>query len=255
MRRLYKYRAINNFTEQIIRDNKLYFANAEELNDPFDCRPVMTFTGIEEDYIQYLNNYHRREGSPKLSKAEQDKVRRNCRAIYDALEVANKELIQNCGVCSMSELNNCTMMYSHYADSHCGLCLEFSIPEDNNIGELRPVDYMDTFPEINQRDLPNALDPQTDASVIEVWAEKLFTRTYFSKASAWAYERECRWLRRSPGLVEVPSNLLTGAILGCRISQGDEKSVLKMLEHRASHVNVYKAIGNYTAYEMQIAPV
>ncbi len=254
-RKLYKYRAINSFTEEIIRDNKLYFANAKELNDPFDCRPVMTFSGIEEEYIEYLNDYHRHNGSPKLTNAEQYKVRQSCRALYDALEVANEQLTQNCGVCSMSELNNITMMYSHYADSHRGLCLEFTVPEDNDIGELKPVEYLDTFPEINQKDLPNAFDPQTDDAVVGAWAEKLYTRTYFSKASTWAYEREWRWFRRSPGLVEVPTNFLTGAILGCRISHEDKRSVLKMLEHRASNVNVYKAIENRAAYEMKIAPL
>ncbi len=254
-RRLYKYRAFNSFTEQIICENKLYFANAEELNDPHDCKPVMTFTGIEEDYIEYLNDCRRRNGLPALSQAQQAEVRQNCQGLHDALEIANKEVVRNCGICSMSELNNSTMMFSHYAASHSGLCLEFCIPEDNDIGELRPVAYMDAFPEIHQRDLPNAFDPQTNDSVIEACAEKFFSQTYFSKASPWAYEREWRWFRRSSGLVEFPANVLTGVILGCRMSQDDEKAVIKMLEERTPDVMVCKATESRADYELEITPL
>lgn len=251
---LYKYKAFNEHAKSIIRDSQIYFANAIELNDPFDCRLAMSFSGIEHDYLEYMRT-NLREKRRELLPLDEERLHKSLKGLHTALDTARQEIVEKSGVFSMSEMNDSTIMYSHYADSHRGLCFEFTIPENNNVGILRAVDYMDAFPELNQRELPNAFDPETDASTIEMWGEKLFSLTYFSKASSWAYEREWRWLRRSPGVVAIPRQTLTGIILGCRMTAQDETSVYQLLDGREQCVSVYRATDRPNSYGMRIASV
>src|SRR3546814_4067144 len=94
------------------------------------------------------------------------------------------------GILSLAERWNCPLMWSHYAQQHEGVCLEFSTPE-NVARNLLRVRY--------------GADRSIPLSELYAWKvehnadarERVLNLAFLSKAQAWEYEREWRILSRS----------------------------------------------------------
>jgi hypothetical protein len=99
---------------------------------------------------------------------------------YRKLEVNhNQRMEDSCFVLCMSARRKHSLMWSHYADGHKGLCIHFStrvIP----IAGACAVEY--------QRKYPVAMFPAEEQSS----AEDLFFKSVLTKSWQWSYEREFR---------------------------------------------------------------
>ena len=74
-------------------------------------------------------------------------------------------------------------MWSHYADSHKGVCLEFSGGPDSPFSKASPVTYQLQYPA---------------GSIVATPRERLAELTSLTKALPWAYEEEWRMLHELP---------------------------------------------------------
>ena len=100
-------------------------------------------------------------------------------------------------------------MWSHYAGSFKGLCLEFSVRNELFCGAL-PVDYLDTYP------LFSVAATDEDANL----------RPLLTKSVAWSYENEFRLIASeqplvltgvptaNQGFLPLPERALTSVIVG-----------------------------------------
>jgi hypothetical protein len=79
-------------------------------------------------------------------------------------------------------------MWSHYADSGRGFCIEFCT-DTELFAKANPVRYVDSFPEINLAEY--LAEGQSD-----------FIRFFQTKSSYWAYEKEWRVLKKD-GIAHV----------------------------------------------------
>jgi hypothetical protein len=70
-----------------------------------------------------------------------------------------------------------------------------------------------------------------------------YQRLVLVKAADWSYEREMRMIdyRNPPGFRQFPPNMLTGVILGCRISGDDEAFIRDLLAKRNPKIGVFRA--------------
>jgi hypothetical protein len=103
------------------------------------------------------------------------------------------------GICCFSELENNTLMFSHYADSHMGCCIGFNKSGDI-LEPARPVKYSDRIPTVSAF----ALDSNEFVDVI-----------LFTKSTRWEYEREWHMVYR-PGLVQLKARTITSVTFGTR---------------------------------------
>lgn len=75
-----------------------------------------------------------------------------------------------------------------------------------------------------------------------------------TKASAWAHERESRALHE-PGPRVHPENMLSGVILGARISKDDERWVRAMLEEGGlGGIDILRIRPGDTSFELSVVP-
>src|SRR5690349_14008365 len=153
LKQLYKYRPIFNqeksqiisiderarFLLDILIRNKLYFSNPLELNDPHELRPSFSLGNIRNifyrkkfiDYVYEIisNDY------PHLTKEQfaaaisehKDLVSQRFGQRYTARFRQHFSTGQR--ICSFSATPSNPLLWSHYADSHRGVCLIF---EANN---------------------------------------------------------------------------------------------------------------------------
>lgn len=201
---LYKYREDNEYTEKIIIDKVLWFEHPNKFNDPFDC--WMNIQSVDYEGISNI-----------IAGAQMPNVLRNlCK---QGMPLYTKEMHKNgidevfnrMGICCFSKNCNQILMWSHYADYHKGICLQFDILKDPSFFNVSlPVTYVDVMPEFHYpTDFINMLD-----------------KTIKPKSNLWEYEEEVRVVKTNKEIKEnngqtfrFHPEALTKVIFGCKATQ------------------------------------
>ena len=252
----YKYRSIGNdqvnFTKDILTKNELYWASPLSFNDPFDCAPVHVLAG---SYLKRKLAIRRiiRDKMPRLSKQDVKArttaaMRRSPKDIERMMSESQAALMENTGVCCLSAIPDNILMWSHYADSHRGICLRFT-PEVKKLAQPKaddlhfelsfPVKYSDTRPKIDilWRDRPDLLE-----------------KMLLTKADFWSYEHEWRMFdsNSGPGTHKFPPSCLDAVIFGARSTSDDREMILEWLKGRKEPVKLYEAKFNEKLFRLDI---
>ena len=137
------------------------------------------------------------------------------------------------GVLSLSGVRDEILLWSHYADCHQGLCLEFHVEAGSTpfgsslLTSAQPVDYLEDYPEVGLY--------ETDELV---WTRAIL----MTKAEQWQYENEYRCIDpKGGGLRSFPEDQLAAVLLGCQMSDADRTEVLSWVEQRKRPLVVYQA--------------
>jgi hypothetical protein len=207
--RYFKFRSIDKHLIESLVNSRLYFAKPNALNDPFDCsleleksisRAASSATGKRKDFL--------------------DKV------LDTPFPRDWKRLLENIGVCSFSLNLNETVLWSHYADEHKGLCLLYRFPESflldkqNEVLGVDKVKYADDA-------LTDWLKTNAPLEMGNFTSELL--KIYLTaKSNAWQYENEARIIRLEHGLFDIPSGLLEQVCFGLRTPRADIELITKL---------------------------
>jgi hypothetical protein len=141
MMKLYKFKSLANIEHviDIIKNQQLYAAPFMALNDPM------------EGSFQYDINAVTRESIEKM--------------------LTKKQQIN---ICSFSKEYTNPLLWAHYAENFSGVCFEVEINPATIDGDLKEIEYEDSFPHIAE---PSYVDPQHVLS---------------RKVKSWKYEKETR---------------------------------------------------------------
>lgn len=173
---LFKFYGINRYSLSSLIRRHVWLAARESLNDPFEMRVFHPTRESDERLMTILAAGWRKMGQD-LSKPE---VRDRYDAFKQAMLKAGDE-IQNCGIFSMSSSPYELLMWSHYADQHKGICVQYARTKNNDLGEALRVDYSDEV-------APFLKLVQDGGSIGHAGAEILKR-----KSRCWQYEREWRY--------------------------------------------------------------
>lgn len=253
--RFYRYRSLADgkaeFVERTVHYGEIYFPKPSSFNDPFDCRPSFSFEATKAEMTAYYrglvkkyNSDLNREGRRREARntiGDWERSPRNPKTLRYVTELHTKQITENIGVLCLSEVHNDILMWSHYADSHRGVCLEFDGYFDV-FANAQKVDYPPTRPRIN----PFRQNP------IEMMEAALLT-----KAEHWKYEREWRIVQYTsgPGIKYFPPESLTGIILGAQISDIDTERVMGWAQSRVHPIRVLKASADDTSFLLNFEEV
>ncbi len=240
--KLYKYRGVNDYTQAIFKRNELYFAAPSQFNDPFDSAFQVIVEGpANQKVFEALAFELVKKKLPEFSMKEKlDAAQQIGAALIQtkaeearliSIEKLAKDTNDKVRILSLSEKNDDILMWSHYADSHKGICLEFDTSPASFLNDAQPVTYDDTFPALNLLDIVVDEDLRKTAP----WL--------LTKARQWEYEREWRVLDfdGGSGVKSFPPTCLTGVILGCRITDEDRERVLSWILARGGGIAVSQA--------------
>lgn len=228
---LYKFRSLagsaERYVQRILQNQELYFAKPTEFNDPFDCLPVISLQSTPTEFEAYLDGFFQRR-MPHISRKERrarvkEIVKGNSknpkwREMTDALTTSMKEAVNEAGIFSMAATCEHVLMWSHYADSHKGVCLRFRAKASTPFfGRAQPVTYQETRPVINL--------------ITDTPAEQA-GKALLTKADFWSYEEEWRIVEHEsgPGIHVFPSGLLDGVIFGARVTKRDRERILEWIK-------------------------
>jgi len=159
---LYRYRSLRTECDRqrianLLRHEHIYFARLDQLNDPFESRFQHLTEAPRCKKIRWFAEYLCRQ-KPGMTLAEAEatvrrdlplermaKVERENRLRIDAL-------LARAGVLCFSEVCGDIKMWSHYSDSHSGICIGFRARTEEHLKfyeEVHRVKYTDTPPYVN----------------------------------------------------------------------------------------------------------
>jgi len=134
-------------------------------------------------------------------------------------------------------------MWSHYAENHQGICLEFRTDNNSLFILAQEVIYRSEYP----RWVPQNL--------FEIAREMILT-----KAEDWSYEREFRLIARPEvdetnllklygEYLRIPPQALASVIVGC---QGDFEAVCRIVNERMPGLPVKRVVRTPNHYSLTI---
>jgi hypothetical protein len=225
--KLFKYRKIDIKSVQCLAFNVIWCASPQSFNDPYDCAYRVDLNGMtiaeKEDFIRKMARRIRPYDNPNFGKVY---PRQNFQTHEEmSMQIVEETISQVWGVCSFSaDPKNCPSnitMWGHYADSHKGMCLEFSTAE-GCFSRAREVIYGDEIPAINREKFIEGDDEEH---------KKAFLRKYVK----WKDEEEWRYLHPDASIqYSYLPKQLTGIYFGARVTDDDAELVRRVMGRNAT---------------------
>lgn len=225
---IYKYMPFSEERLKAMRENQLWMSLPETFNDPFDCDHPIKTDMSHEDSLDVIAKIGSRDVGELLEHTELTKT-----LIKNHVADYFRGKLRNVGVCCFSRCWNSVAMWSHYADSHRGICLGYDAGDLDGY-EFEPVVYQDYPPNIHAKDI--AFNFNTAVS-----------QYVFTKKLEWDREEEMRLVRLlgGKGLVNSPMSL-DSVIFGLRTSLENEAKIKVMLKNRGvSFFKINKKEGTF----------
>ena len=193
---LYNYTPININTIKSILNEQLWLSHTNSFNDPVDPS-IKQFKKYKEDY-----NY-----------------------LLDSIKVG-----------CLTTKNDNTLMWSHYADKHIGICIEYDIgkiyEKDNLI--INKVNY--NIPIITNKSI-------VDNEILEIDNIKRLIELFSIKSEDWKYEKEYRILyydkeRKKDGiLIDCPIKSIS---FGTETSEDDKNLIYEIVKNKKGNQIEFK---------------
>jgi len=275
-RRFYKYRAFNSRTLSMLVSDQLYFADPISFNDPLDTRPTLEVDVDESTLKEILSKLNERRTRAEMRAAAkklqakgprtQDRIARlsshQARRLvqnieYDATHPeADPEYVKRAlrtgiedelvrrydsGIVSLSERDNCPLLWSHYGDQHRGICIGYSVREKESRKPAK-VEYGGSRL-IHASEVDSML--QNDAAA----REKVNSAVLLRKGKKWCYEREWRFIG-DQGLQDS-SLELEEIIFGCRFERMLELALLKIFKDRKRPVKFHRMRDEHGTFDLE----
>lgn len=271
----YKY-VTAGVAKTILTTRKLRWSSPIRFNDPFDVNEELPLNFNEAELNKELSeqlatlidegDFSKAVGHPGLAvllnaaklkepgarKKEAQEIRQKYEEVTSGqieslVELKEKwrQIVPKLRIFCLSEFNDITPMWQHYADEYKGVVLRFE--SVNGVGsffsQARKVEYQD-FP--------------IDISNVNTWASgllegeaalhELINKFQYIKATSWGYEEEWRIVRGDrAGETALFEDYdfdpceLTGIYFGTRCLDTDREEILSSLVDDLDHVELYEA--------------
>lgn len=197
-RYLYKYRDASALTESIFSSKEMWFSSPTKFNDPFDCN----LSEVDQHSAGDLETYYE---NMILGKPDEEVLRSigpDLKKLEEIVEKAKLVVLSRTGVLCLSRAFNNILMWSHYANNHKGLVIEFDLKADPEFF-LSPINISYTT-EYQPTDF--AANPHGS-----------ITSTISTKSSLWQYEGEVRIYKNGGvGLTAFHPNCIKRVLFGCK---------------------------------------
>lgn len=251
--KLYKYRSFGIRSLRVLIDNEIHYSDFATFNDPLDCKPIVDVADVdlcslERLYYRFVKRIGKR--SSNYAKSEIRGLRYSATdpeyTENSSVENENKSLLAQAitellykemrakRIFCLSAVWNSPLMWSHYADQHRGICIEY---DTTRVENLRAVDYEgEANCNVNALDLiRREFDGCIDAE------KRIYNACFLSKAQSWYYEQEWRDIQPigDNKCGRLHDYEITAVYLGLNCDRAVETAIVKLLNANPE-VEVYR---------------
>lgn len=243
----------------ILINNKIYYSKPRYFNDPFELDSViLKLSENEKEKIRKRTIDHLIKSGELFIAPENKEIITVCSEDdfhESAIEYHNRKsnLFNRCGFISLSRSNKKTLMWSHYSDSHRGVCLRYKCIDDsfysqNGSGRVIEVKYDD-------RIITKELNLVSNNFPV---FEKISR-----KACCWSYEGEFR-VFKVPSKQKADdtfgnhffnSQLVDAVYFGLKTCDDDKQKVINIIRSAKHKINLYQAIKHKTKLKIEFIKI
>ncbi|WMJ72235.1 DUF2971 domain-containing protein [Cytophagaceae bacterium ABcell3] len=215
----YSFRNCSKFLFQSLINDTLNLSSPTTFNDIFDC-PIIELMNNEDEVSKFIREAYlsgvkvacfvKNEKLPYPNENGDDLIRDDKKNERDEEEYLNE------------------LMWSHYADSHNGICIKYNFPSHvtttgndnkNYVAYFKDVEYTSDLKKYSQQNSINTKD------------------AFFVKGEAWKYENELRLLYYNPtnrdSHISLPiSNCIEAVYFSVKCSDKDKQTIKSILKDR-----------------------
>jgi hypothetical protein len=258
--RLYHYQPFRpEWLEATVLHDKVHCTGPRDFNDPWDCRPcydesVLDDPKVYDQHVLFFDRVDRKYFSSKTEEQRAQQLQRMrtdpafLRSLLRQMEGIDEAIHKEYRIFCLASKPDSIVMWSHYANKHRGVCLEFSTDAEEFSGAYRVI-YSERYPLFNLADD----DPANNLLPL------------VTKAAAWSYEEEYRVIAevhataRSDGSLHTHENFLTippsslkSVILGCEMGSSSRESVRDIVKRSGKAISVRQAVRIANHYTLTI---
>lgn len=220
-----------------------WFSNPTDFNDPFDCQIDLECREIPFD--EYMKHYVLAKYGETLKEGVMYEHSFPVDAIVDGHFTSSfrelmidfrkhvQEEVRRGGVLSLSGKFDNTTMWSHYADNHQGICIEYEPALFNGAQDIHKicskVNYMD------KKDI--------SFNIYELYAkcsnnqnknqfDKLLKELALTKSDDWKYEEEWRLFHKNKGIMRYSDLAIKGIYFGLNCGLEEKRAIRNILGNK-----------------------
>lgn len=245
---LYKYEKINVQTLRNLKNAQIYFNTPASFNDPFDCSVleasvILGDNEVVELYKRFLKSKNKLANTEinSVEDIPKDDIKQIHQASEKHLKAQQNKILTQTGCTCFSEINDNILLWSHYADGHKGICLEFdtSFPL---FAKVKDVKYSQRFPSMD----PIKMLFGSNDEISEEWLKPLCT-----KYECWGYEKEWRVFHEEPNIEYGYSvEALKSVYFGLSVSYTDLEIVCLTLLGQSKDIKFYRTHKDKSRYAL-----
>lgn len=226
-RRFFKYYAYNKYVLEMLINSEAWYAKPESYNDPFDGEFEIVEELTIDEYLKLFLNVNL--GDPKYaayrdiaaSEWGQNQPRDAINSVKTFLPI-----YKNIGSICLSQNSDSILMWSHYADQHKGLVVEFEISTDTPI-----------LPVVYEKEL-------TPRRIQDVYgcSQNGFIPVAFSKHTDWAYEEEWRIAVDRGNRIGPLPGTIRSILFGLRMAEETKRTIYGVTKEKYPNLSYKSAI-------------
>lgn len=237
-RTLYTYMPVDLLDERVrpvFEECKLWFSSPAYFNDPFDCK-IYPKVPSDEELAKYLA-LNAENATPQDYNVILEGIRRSP---GDIPKRAIDDIMNKSGVKCFTPNNANILMWSHYTNSHKGICLEFNTLVDPEFF-VYPINvvYSESYPDLEFTD------------------KRFSTEVLRTKSKDWEYEDEVRIYKRESGYHNFNPNSLKSVTFGCNTSGDKQAQIIEIIRRNKglNHVQFYKCFPHPNQFKLVIQSI
>lgn len=246
---LTRYYSFNLNSLNSLRDLSLFYSHRKHFNDPFDSKYFLSdFSMTAKDKQVMLKNIMRNERETLEDIQKNGDASTTERLIQERFDFYIKPAVETFqdyadkhGYACLSARHDSSLMWSHYAESHKGFCIEFdtqqTIIEDSFI---HPITYPKPSKRIKITGVPELVEHWSDSLDLEVQSKVI--KIILQKNKDWSYEEEWRFVIDLPDTSEKYNpQSLKNIYFGMRSELSNQKLVYSILKYNNLTPNFFQA--------------
>lgn len=255
LRKLYRYRSMKSQElEGIFTKREIYLPKPNDFNDPFECRPRLTWhmSGLKRDlWLRKLVKKNNPSANRKTREQLINEFKIKLTSGTEIIKHSYEQFLNTTGLYCLSEKEDDILMWSHYTFGHRGLCIEFDAIHDAAtsgrmlFGQALKVNY--------------SVELRPTVNVMDIGEPEEYQKALLTKSNHWEYEQEWRIIKTEgeggPGLKPFHPSSLTGVIFGALISPEDRQRLIDWIKAYPTKIALYQAKINETKYQLDIEPI
>lgn len=210
---LYCFRTINKYSISDLVKNEITMADPNTFNDPFDT-PLFSHLDLRRGIIKKKLEY---DIKPMIDAYKHFKVR----CFVKHKKKSRKQPFEN------------QLMWSHYADSHRGICIRYKFDKEINIEDDKELMFSNWYNEVYKKEIKPDDPKSLDLRFLLATKEK-----------CWHYENEARLVHFDPSCtdkykpISIKESKIEAIFFGCRCTDEDKQTIRKIFPQKTGVADV-----------------